>query len=281
MELESARLARNCYCTLEEVKALAAIVDDDSDDLLMLLMDEISRAIDRWCGRHFYISTETRYYDASGTQSLIIGDCLALTEIVADSERDGTYDGETWTEGTHFWMQPANGWPKWELRTIPWGAYGMPKEACARYWKLTGVWGYGDGASAEPWRATGQAATTTDSADTLTLSDATGIGRGATLRIGDEQMFVIDRHGNELEVARGVNGTTAAEHTDAAVNVARYPEGIVRAARWLTKEAWEEAGREGGLSYEMASDYQWRLQTEAEITRRWGRILGHYRRIEL
>jgi hypothetical protein len=92
----------------------------------------------------------------------------------------------------------------------------------------------------------------------ITLDDATQISAGEVIRIGFEQMKALDISGNDVlvvrgwnrtkrithatatavyvyrtfTVQRGVNGTTAAEHTDAAISRYVAPDDI----RWLCKQ---------------------------------------------
>ena len=68
---------------------------------------QVSREIDARTRRHFYASTETRYYTADQSGQLWIDDLLSITTLKTDDNDDGTYE-TTWTAGTDYHLQPFN-----------------------------------------------------------------------------------------------------------------------------------------------------------------------------
>ncbi|MGB1286834.1 MAG: hypothetical protein ACPG7F_09900, partial [Aggregatilineales bacterium] len=80
---------------------------------------------------------------------------------------------------------------------------------------LTGMWGYHEAPDRMWLDSTDdvQDNPLSDSATTLNVSDGTNFEIYQYIRIEDEYLFITDRTANALTVERGVNGTTAAEHT--------------------------------------------------------------------
>ena len=72
----------------------------------------------------------------------------------------------------------------------------------------------------------GTATTVTASADASAI-----IYAGDTIRIEDEQMYVSAVSTVSLTVERGVNGTTAAQHSGKAISFRRYPRAIEEATK--------------------------------------------------
>lgn len=96
-------MTANAYCTAAEVKAVMpdsfTTTDTDYDTLLGTLASRASRAIDRFCKRDsgaFYADTdETRYFDGSGTDELLIDELAAAPTSLSVAE-----DGINYTDWT-------------------------------------------------------------------------------------------------------------------------------------------------------------------------------------
>ena len=72
------------------------------------------------------------------------------------------------------------------------------------------------------------------------LADGQLVRVGETLRIDSEQIFVEETVTNTLTIQRGVNGTTAADHSDGAtVSVYEYPADITQATLIIAMRAWK------------------------------------------
>lgn len=99
------------YVDSDELKATAAMSGESFAD------DDIDRAIasaSRSCDYYrrdispFLPVTQTRYYTPkSGYDTLRIRAINTLTSLTVDTDDNGTWD-TTWTEGTHFYLEPAN-----------------------------------------------------------------------------------------------------------------------------------------------------------------------------
>ena len=109
----------------------------------------------------------------------------------------------------------------------------------ARY-ELAGVWGYRNLQEPSGSLLSGAVADTTTTA--VTVDDGTDVAVGQTVLIDSEQMLVKAISGNSLTVARGLNGTTAATHTDnTAVSILRWPAPVERATLINTSRIWTRA----------------------------------------
>lgn len=80
-------------------------------ELLERALDSTSRAIDKVCGRRFWIdpSVQTLTFDPEFTDLAFVDDIATTTGLVVktDSAADGTY-ATTWTIGTDFRLGPRN-----------------------------------------------------------------------------------------------------------------------------------------------------------------------------
>lgn len=117
----------NEYANVFDLMERLGIAENDSrEGQLQNIVEAASRWVDRQTGHRFYLSTETRYYNALdrslasqawaldtlerpwGSPSRIqIDDCTAVTTVATDEDGDGTYE-RTWTTGTDYWLGPRN-----------------------------------------------------------------------------------------------------------------------------------------------------------------------------
>lgn len=239
----------NLYATLTELRRYLGLssAQTGDDDLLLLFLDGASRLIEAYAGRQFYPLRKTRYYICSDPALLLLGgDLLALHGLTNG-------DGSTMNlSAVH--LEPAGCSVQSSIlldRTQAAFIHnGDPVDAIA----VDGTWGYhSDWTTA--WAASGDSVSDnplSSGANTITVTDVdgpdvTGLGIrfavGQLLQIEDEYLHVlaIDTALNRLTVARGVNGTTAASHTQGTfINVYQPPEGIrqvcLRVAAWLYKQ---------------------------------------------
>jgi hypothetical protein len=255
----------NCYATLPMLKARLGITDTGADADLLAHLEAASRQADNHCGRRFWSEAGARYYSAQDALRLELpDDLLSLTELARDASHDGTY-GEIWTAADYL-LTPLNGAIKWTA--LPTLANGLQFEARGRIGeaRLTGVWGYGDGARADPWDALGLTVSVADGLAATVTPSADGLAAGQTIRVGAEQMYVSAATagtGRAATVARGVNGTTPAAHGATAAMSASYPPMVAHAALWLAARHWS-AGDKGHLAQEQLGDGRWVFSTAAD-----------------
>ena len=271
--------ARNLYATLASLKTLLGITATTYDADLLGYLEAASRWVDAACLRHFYVETGTRYFDGTRTDDLPLDDCMSVTSFLADSEVDGTFDGETWTEGDEedYVLSPLNGWPKMGAMANSWGDYAF--SAARRRYKVTGQWGYGDGESATPYDASGITVTlATTTGTTATLSAEGTIKAGHTLLVESEQLYVaaVTSDGTkQATVTRGVNGTTAATHAAKAASVYRYPRNVQRYTVLLAGDAYNGMD-ELGMESEGIGTYRYKVGKAADRLVQESRILGPF-----
>lgn len=269
----------NCYATLAAVKADLSISATTHDATLLRYLESCSRAIDRYCSRFFYVETGTRYQTAvergQARYLPLDADLLSVSAFAADSELDGTYDGETWVSGTDYWLSPYNKWPKTQVEETGFGDWAFCMEP--RRYKITGNWGYGDGRSATPYEAsglTGAVATTSGTTLTASADASTTIYAGQTILVESEQMFVSAVSTTSITVERGVNGTTAASHNAAAISIYQYPNDITQFTSWLVQSEFKDRGK-AGMSQERMGDYFYTRMSN-DVDKKMMRCLAPY-----
>jgi hypothetical protein len=102
------------YAELAEYKQRVGKTTNDDDALLSELLKGVSRLLDQECGRFFTqdAAVVTRLYAGNGQPILYIDDVATATGLIVkvDLDADFLFTGadETLTEGTHFWLGPAN-----------------------------------------------------------------------------------------------------------------------------------------------------------------------------
>ena len=219
-------LLTNCYCTLAELKSRTAIPDTVDDTNLKAVLESVSRQIDRYCDRRFFVETRTRYYMPDCATRLDVDDLLSVSTsgLTTDDDGDRTYEN-TWAT-TDYDLEPVNApyespaRPYRYLTVTPNGDYTFPT-GLAKSVKIVGSWGFYQ--YLQSLDVLGAAITST-TATTFTATSGTGYSPGQTILIGTEQMHVQSVSGTTITVTRGANGTTAATALNAAVVYAySYP----------------------------------------------------------
>jgi hypothetical protein len=271
----------NWYATYSDIETQAAIPSGTAAQAVMAsFLESASRIIDRDNFRHYYSLTETRYCDGTRGDELLVPDLLSITTFKGDTNEDGTYE-ETWTEGTDFWLENAKQWtarfPKHIIRLTGRGSYAFGYSP--RRYEIAGIWGYGDGQRAAPWDLLVPTATiATTSGTTLTLSAGTAaLYTGNTIRVESEQMFVYSYAGTgtTATVERGVNGTTAAAHSTAAMYKAAYPREIVQCCKDIVVHCFVNRPFPENAAI---NDHDFAMQTNEETFWRQLRMIRSFRK---
>ncbi|MFA4973645.1 MAG: hypothetical protein WC683_13625 [bacterium] len=235
----------NAYVNLTNFKARVSVTSTTDDTQMKLLIEAVSRIIDRYCNRHFHTKSEIRYFDGDGADNLVVPDILSITKVEMDDDQDGlTWEVELDTTTPDYMLQPYNEYPKWRLQMHSQSDYSAITRG-VKTMKITGIWGYGDGQSATPYAASGAVVNTggiTDSATTHAL--ATGKGAlfsvGDTIHIGAEQLYVTGVSSDTLTFERGKNGTAAAAHIAAdVIYIYLYPEPVREACLVQAGRLWK------------------------------------------
>lgn len=135
------------YCSAAELQTRlwGDTVTPSSVDELVLeqVIQGASRWIEKFTGRRFYASTETRYYTALFGNALEVDDLLSITTLSTDEDGDRTYE-ITWAS-TDYDLMPLNATadaqPYTEIRTAPEGDYSFPA-GLKKGVKVVGSFGY-------------------------------------------------------------------------------------------------------------------------------------------
>lgn len=136
----------NGYATLAQVKSALGITDTFDDTLIELATESASRAIDSYCARVFYKTTETtRYYAPRDAYLTEIDDLVSLTSLfTSDSDNQSSYTVQ-WTN-EDYQLEPLNGlrdsqpFPYTQIRAI--GDYTFQVLDGEASVKVTGVFGF-------------------------------------------------------------------------------------------------------------------------------------------
>ncbi|HXG36524.1 MAG TPA: hypothetical protein VNL15_06120 [Dehalococcoidia bacterium] len=243
----------NLYASLADIKAtLGGITGTTRDAELLSLLEDISRAIDEETGRHFYSVIATRLYDGSGNDKLwLFDDLISVTTLKVDEDGDLVYE-KTLTANTDYWLYPDNplaNTPYYRIDINPESSNISAFPSGRRRVQLVGKFGY----SEETQSAGTLGAAILNATDTsVTMLAGHSVNAGDTIIVDSEQMYVSAVATNTLTVTRGVNGTTAAAHSNgAAVSKRRYPRPIERAVLLQVARFHQEG--QTGFSGQLAS----------------------------
>jgi hypothetical protein len=210
---------------------------------LLNLLESASRRMDAFVNDNSWgVVTETRLYDlGSGdlvqdprsktvdsggiitTRSRIaavpLDKWLISATTVTSYEDTARTSSETLTEGiaNDYLLRPYNSSPKFEITLTEetTKSFGAGQQVLS----IAGKWGWNEDTSPDTTTLNGAISST--SATSVVLTSATNFSVGNTILIGTEQMYIRVISSNTLTVTRGVNGTTAATHSDSAT-VSRY-----------------------------------------------------------
>ncbi|MDD5510906.1 MAG: hypothetical protein PHI12_08850 [Dehalococcoidales bacterium] len=253
----------NCYVPISDLKTALAITATTDDVVLRNIADSASRMIDRFTGRVFYVTSATKYFD--GRTPLWIPDCLSITTLKTDEDGDATFEN-TFAETDYILYGPGeddalNRYPRIRIELSMDSDYGGFATGVKKGVQIIGTWGYGDGISATPYLVdtTLSAAISSTSATTCAVTAATNLSAGQTILIDSEQMFIQSISTTTLTVVRGVNGTTAATHSNgASLYIYQYPFDVWQACLALASAVYQNRSKQG-LSSETLGDYSYTL----------------------
>lgn len=134
--------------TAETAGASVTITDisDPPDDAsLESVISAVSRWIDVYTGRRFYVASETRYYTAESSDRLRVDDLILITQLACDVSGARSYD-EIWA-ASDYDLEPHNALlespprPYTRIRSSPNGNYAFPT-GLAKGVRLAGSFGY-------------------------------------------------------------------------------------------------------------------------------------------
>lgn len=122
----------NGYTTLIKLKSQSGLDLEsvDQDYILEEVIEAVSRAIDNYCGRRFYLTSENQYYTPQDGQTLYVNDIgsTSSVSVYTDEDGDGTFE-ITWAD-TDFNLAPYNALLNNEaytmIETATGGSYTFP-----------------------------------------------------------------------------------------------------------------------------------------------------------
>ena len=247
----------NSYTSLHILKSPSVLnlTDDAHDARLLMLAENVSRQIDRYCNRHFFCLKATRVFDGRGGDTLLVPDLVSIDPagLKTDDDLDGAFE-TTWPDSDYL-LYPANAEPAAGLDvSSPYNKLVVNTTSGLRDLfpdgrrtvQVNGQWGYWT----RLWTAEGSLEEDLDTDETdVLLSAVTGISPGHTILVGAEQIYVREVVGSTLTVTRAVNGTTpSAHHSAAVVRVFAYPGPVTEATILQVSRLWRNDSPDSDLS---------------------------------
>lgn len=240
----------NTYVGIDDLKSRMGIAGTGNDSILWATLNAASRALDRYCNRHFFVLADVRLFDIDDASAVTIPDLAAVTEILEDCDGDRVF--ETSRAASEYALYPLNaaptssgGRPYSEIRSdLGTGVDGFARGRSRL--SIEGHWGYryhtGDTGSVV---STGGGISST--VTVVPLDAINEIQAGMTLVVEGEQMFVRQVNGTNLTVKRGVNGTPAATHADStAISFVVFPAEVAEATALLAARYWKSKDATSG-----------------------------------
>ncbi len=246
----------NAYADLTTLKSSGVlnISGTGYDTRLRELLETVSRLIDRYCNRHFYVLSTARKFDGDGGTELLVQDLIAVTSLKTDDNKDRTYE-TTWA-ATDYLLYPSNAEPT-KVWGRPYTRILVDTEAGnedvftagMQTVEISGKWGYRE-VTEDSGADINEGGTFSATDTVLTVTDGSKFAVGQTILIESEQLYITAISTNNLTVIRGINGTTAATHADSTdISIYKYPEPVVQACLMQTSRLWKR--KDSGFASEV------------------------------
>lgn len=272
----------NVYATPTNLKKRIGIEDTTHDATLWHLLHVASRIVDGFCGRHFYVSTESKRFDVRDRYGVHIDDLIEVAQVVEDWDGDGVFER----------VRHRSEYVLYPLDANPTSAHGLPfhvmrtrRRSSTRWFpsgraavQVTGQWGYRSHFVSLGAYVSNSGVQLTAASRSVRVDDDSGLLAGNTILIGNEQMFVTQIGASVLNLVRGVNGTSATHHPDASgLKVLQFPAEVVEATLLIAVDRWRRrdgiAARSNGIDGSSATLYD----PSDDVKR----LLGPYRRLSI
>ena len=245
---------RNTYLTLDALKSTGGlnITGTAYDSRLLILLENISRQVDRYTNRVFYPWSGTQMFSGDGSTLMLVPDLISVTSIKEDENEDGTFE-VTWAGsgigGTDFFLTPFQNQPSSTIEQIAKPFTGVVVNSNSngtqdefiygmRNYEIVGTWGY-----SHVQRDFGNVTSGSIAASgSITLTTAgTAHEAGQLLLIDSEWIYVKGvTTGTLLNVDRGVNGSSPTVHASGtAVLQIIYPGPVQEAVRIQSARLWK------------------------------------------
>ena len=242
----------NAYGSLTEIKS-SSVLDftaTTDDTRLRRVLEAVSRAIDDWCQRHFYVLEQTKKFDGNGKLRLYLPDLISIdtSGLKTDDDKDRTFE-TTWPT-TDYLLGPSNADPTGltNPQSQPFRFVDVDVDAGNEdIWtkgretvQVAGQWGWWEHLATPATSKVDNGAGYDATAVTIVVDDGTEFEEAETIKIGSEQLYVTAISTNNLTVVRGVNGTTAAAISDdAVITIYRYPDPIREVTIMEASKLWK------------------------------------------
>lgn len=189
------------------------LTDTDKAARVRRFVVQASQLLSRLCDRRFDERIETRYYTARSRErgGALDGQTLVLDDDLRAITTLTNGDSSTIAASAYLLLPRSEDAKTAVFLTHDGNAYWRFTNDAVEAIAVLGTWGYG-GAWVDT--STTLNGALTDSATSATVNDGTQIEVGMTLKINSEYMFVDAIATHVLTVQRGVNGSTAASHSD-------------------------------------------------------------------
>jgi len=136
----------NGYTTLAKLKSQSGLdlTATDQDAILEEVIEAVSRAIDNYCARRFYLTSENQYYTPQDGTTLYINDIGSTSSlsVFTDEDGDGTFE-VTWNASDYNlapYNASLNNEPYNMIETSVNGSYSFPLSR--RSTKIFAFFGY-------------------------------------------------------------------------------------------------------------------------------------------
>ncbi len=273
----------NTYTGIDDLKSRMGIAGVANDKTLWATLHAASRAVDRYCNRHFFTLEDVRLFDIDDHASVAIPDLVSVTEILED--RDGDRVFETTRPASDYALYPLNaspdsptGRPHNEVRSDVGSSSNGFAIGRSRL-SIEGRWGFrfsivDTGSAISVSGGIGPVGTV------VPVDVVSEIQAGMTIVIDNEQMFVRQVNGTNLTVKRGMNGSAISAHDDTAViSFVEFPAEISEATELLTARYWKSKDATSGGLAGVAGFGPIRVQAgfDAEIEQ----LLGPFRKLAI
>ena len=272
----------NVYATPTSFKRRLGITDTTHDATLWHLLHVASRIVDGYCGRHFYVSTESKRFDVRDRNGVHIDDLIDIAQVVEDWDGDGVF--ERVRHRSEYILYPLDANPT-KPHGLPFHVVRTSRRSAGRCFpsgraavQITGRWGYRSHCVSLGSYVANSGNQVTAHARSIRVDDDSDLVAGQTILIDNEQMFVTQVGSSLMNVIRGVNGTSATQHLDASeVKVQQFPAEVVEATLLTAVDRWRrrdgivsrtnEIGGSSALLHDPSDDVK--------------RLLGPYRRLSI
>ena len=236
----------NAYASLTALKSSGVLnlTGTAEDGRLRTLLESVSRQVDAYTMRTFFCQKDTRYFAGNGALVFYPSwDLISVDTLKEDENADGSFN-DTWAT-TDYELWPYDASPtadsdssrpylSLQINTKSNGTKGVwqPNQ---RAFELVGLFGN----SERKKLATALNGGISSSATSVGVASGAALEILETIKVEDEQMYITNISTNTLTVERGVNGTTAASHSDSDdVYAIEYPGPIVEGTLMQAGRLW-------------------------------------------